>query len=422
MRFSGFLRQAFGVGAITVADRAAGFVLAVVLARWLGPEGYGIFAFVMAAAALAAVPVRFGLPEWLMRELAAGRAGAPLAARTLALVLATGLGGAVAGSAVVALAAEPGSLRSALLIGLWMIPLTAALEVLGHALRGWGRPALAQAILTLVPTLLVLAGIGALIWAAATGTAAAALGIRAAMLAAAALAGLALALRLAPRPGAGAPPPAARAMLRAAFPFMLIGAAGVVMARTDVLMLGLLAGTLEAGLYNVAAQAAALVLLVLNVGATVAAPQFARLEAAGDRVALARFAASSARAVALAAAPVGLLLIVFGGPLLALVFGADFGAGAMALAILAAGALISLVWGTPGFLLNMTGFEALSLRIMAGAAALNVALNAALIPAMGPEGAALATALALNAQKAAGWLAVRRRLGMDCGCLGLGTA
>ena len=87
------------------------------------------------------------------------------------------------------------------------------------------------------------------------------------------------------------------------------------------------------------------------------------------------------------------------------------------MSILVAGFAVSLVFGSAGFLLNMSGHQQHSVRVMGVAAAANVALNAAFIPAMGMEGAALATALTLVAQKAILWRIVKRELGVECGCL-----
>ena len=73
MQLKSFLRLASGVGAINVMDRALGLVLGIVMARWLGVEGYGTYAFVMSVVVLLLILARLGLPDLLMREIAAGR-------------------------------------------------------------------------------------------------------------------------------------------------------------------------------------------------------------------------------------------------------------------------------------------------------------------------------------------------------------
>ena len=74
-------------------------------------------------------------------------------------------------------------------------------------------------------------------------------------------------------------------------------------------------------------------------------------------------------------------------------FGAEFTAASTALLILIAGQLVNAVTGPCNLLLSMTGHQATTARIMAGAVGVNLALNLALIPRFGIEGAAVATML-----------------------------
>jgi O-antigen/teichoic acid export membrane protein len=75
--------------------------------------------------------------------------------------------------------------------------------------------------------------------------------------------------------------------------------------------------------------------------------------------------------------------------------GPDFVIGSTALVILACGQFVIVATGPGGFLLSMTGRQAILRNVNVMGALLNVALNAILIPLWGVVGAATATATSL---------------------------
>jgi len=111
--------------------------------------------------------------------------------------------------------------------------------------------------------------------------------------------------------------------------------------------------------------------------------------------------------------PVGVMLIVAGGPILAVVFGGDFRRGHAALAILCTAQLVNVGTGSASLLLNMAGHERVTARSLMWSAAANVILNALLIPAFGIVGAAMATAATMIGWNLALWRQVRNRLHVD---------
>jgi O-antigen/teichoic acid export membrane protein len=88
---------------------------------------------------------------------------------------------------------------------------------------------------------------------------------------------------------------------------------------------------------------------------------------------------------------VGVPLIAFGNYALAL-FGTEFAAAHPALAVIAAGEIISCAAGSVGYFLVMTGHQHQARNIEAAMAALLVVSGLILIPNLGIMGAALATA------------------------------
>ena len=93
-------------------------------------------------------------------------------------------------------------------------------------------------------------------------------------------------------------------------------------------------------------------------------------------------------------------------------FGPEFTRGYWALAILTVGQLVNASVGSVGFLMSMTGHQREAARVFAGAAVLNVVLNASLIPLWGINGAAIATATTTIIWNVALALYVWRRLGV----------
>ena len=165
-----FLSKLSGVAGVNLMEKLAGLVLGVLLVRWLGAEDYGRYAFVMACVTLGMIGTVIGMPQWLLRELASGRdrpeelAGGRVQQRVLTLIAASGAVWIVVGSSALLLLAEPGPLRAALLVALWLLAANALLVTLGHALRAWSMEVRAQVVSSLVPTVGTAALIGAMYW------------------------------------------------------------------------------------------------------------------------------------------------------------------------------------------------------------------------------------------------------------------
>lgn len=68
------IKAVTGSGFIRVVGMGFGFLVGIQLARGLGPSGYGIYGLVMAFISILAVPVEFGIPSLLTREVAANLA------------------------------------------------------------------------------------------------------------------------------------------------------------------------------------------------------------------------------------------------------------------------------------------------------------------------------------------------------------
>lgn len=158
-----------------------------------------------------------------------------------------------------------------------------------------------------------------------------------------------------------------------------------------LVLLGAMAGLVEAGIYRTAFQFCMLFQLVNASFATMAGPHLARAHARGSR--------EEVLGTTLKVGLVGLALVA---PLAAVcllapefllgLFGPEFVRGALALQVLAAAQTVNVMFGPVGTALVMVGEERKVLWIEVAATGLVMALCAALIPVMGLTGAAVGVA------------------------------
>lgn len=180
--------------------------------------------------------------------------------------------------------------------------------------------------------------------------------------------------------------------LRAGLVMAVVGVFQLINVRTDVLMLGIMNGMKDAGIYVAASQTAALTGLGLAGFGAIAAPVFSELHATSKKTELQRTLKVAARGLAVYTIPVAIFSIAFGKPILA-IFGPDFPSGYEAMVVLVLGHTASVLAGPVGFLAIMTGHQNWAASILGATALANIALNAALIPIYGMTGAAIATTL-----------------------------
>jgi O-antigen/teichoic acid export membrane protein len=409
---------------LKAGNAAIAFGLTVMLARSLGAEGYGIYAYTVALVVLMSIPAEGGLPILVVRETAAAQARDDWGG--VRGMWQWAAGAALAVSLIVALISAPVAwlLRehfsrielTAFALALALVPMIVLANLAGAALRGLHRVILGQLpelVLRPAALLVAIAVFLLLVPEAMRADIAVALHTTAALVALIATA--VLLQRLWPPQLRAAPPPryATRRWLTSALPLTLVSAMQVIHQNTDLVMLGFFRPSSDVGIYRVAAQAALVIGFGLNAVNLVVAPRFARHYARGEMQALQRVATRSARLVLALTLPIVLIFVLVAGPIIALVFGEEYRGGETALAILAIGQLANAGFGSVGFLLNMTGHERDTACGMGIAVVVNALLNLALIPFFGLEGAATATAVTLVLWNVLLWRAVRMRLGVD---------
>jgi len=418
--------RAFGARAV---GTALAFLVGVVIARRLGPDGAGVYFLALTLATIASVVGRLGLDQLLVRRVAAAREEADL--DRMASIGRDGLVLAALGSIVTALllyASAPaleayafridGLARALRLAALGVAPLSIVFAS-AELLRGLGRTGVSQLVVTALPPACTL-GFLCLALLITGGSPRAAV---AAWSAGAATAGVLGALawrRSAPRAASGGPPLSVAGevparllgLARETLPFLGVAVLALSLPWISTLALAVRGDEAEIGVFAIAYRTATLTSFVLIAVNAAAAPRFAALVARGDKAALARTARLTVLATAGGALPLVLVAWIAPGWVLSL-FGAEFGEHGRVLAILATGQLVNVLTGSVGSLLLMSGNERALRGNLVGATLLSLALHVWLVPSRGPEGAAIASAAALAVLNVASVVSVRRLLAID---------
>lgn len=416
-----------GVGSIVVRIATAGLAVltSVVLARALGPEDYGLYAYTLSIILVVAVPAHLGLPTLVTRETAIAQSRGDWARMKGVWLWSTKAAGAI--SAVIAvlgaIAAVTWSERLApgqpavLAWAVLLIPLIAVGTLRGAALRGLHKPVLGQLPYQIIRPALLIGAVALIGFGLDVGLSAAdamAVHVGAALLAF--IAGAAMLWRARP-PGIGdralGPTYASRAWIMSTLPLSLIAGMNLLNQNLGVLVLGANGDPTAAGVFQVVMQGGLVLVLGQAALDMVVAPRFARLHALGEREKLQRLVALSACASLALAVPVALIYIVLGGPLLGVVFGASFRDGATALAIVSVGQVINAGFGSVNALLNMTGFERDTARSLTIAGVTHVAAAVVMVPFLGLTGAALSAAATLLIWNLLQWRMIRKRLQLE---------
>lgn len=184
------------------------------------------------------------------------------------------------------------------------------------------------------------------------------------------------------------------AFIKNCLPFMFISGLYLINSRTDIIMLGILKGTEEAGIFNVVSYGSGFVVFVFMAVNTTIAPIIAQFWHERKIFELQRFLTKSVRISTAAALVTALFLIYFSNQFLSL-YGPEFRSGSNSLSLLCIGQVINASLGSVGLILNMSNNERLTVYGVGLAALLNFFLNLILIPRWGLNGAAMASASSL---------------------------
>lgn len=415
-------------GSLVVAG--AGSLLAVavqaVLARAMGAAAYGVFHYAVTVAQVVVLAAIVGLDTTAVRFLASYRveerwallAGFRRFSERTSVLAALGVGLAMALVVLVLSSRLEASLQRTLWLACLVLPPMALVNVRRGLLQGLRRVMMAQTSEGLMRNAVLGAGAALLlVTAGALRAETAMLVYLVASLAAALLAGEFL-RRAVPAPARTvvAPEMRRREWLRVSLPLLLVNGMRLLLHQTDILLIGALVGTTEAGIYGVSSRLSRLISYGLVGANAIAAPLIAELHVERRQAELQRIVTLTswgATAASLAAATV----LVLAGERVLGQFGDAFRAGLTTLVLLSAGELVNAATGPVGNLLNMTGHQDANARILAWITVANAVLAAPAILRWGVVGAACVTGALTAVKNIWTWWVVRQALGINSSIL-----
>jgi O-antigen/teichoic acid export membrane protein len=393
-----FLLSMIGIG-LTVG-------VSLLLARTLGPERYGVYAYGMAWAMVALLAVGFGQDKLLLREAAVrlsrgddagvaslvGWSVRSLAGTSVAvLVVAAGALGAARALP------EVRSTLEAVGFALVIVPFIAFTRAGEGLLRAYGsltQGQLGEAVLRpgVMLTLCLLFGSSLRVHTDG-GNRALHLQLLAAVISCSVILTLAR-RRSTGRSRRAARPEERRVWMASSATLAMVGGLQILNQKIDVLVLGGLLGAKSTGVYAAVAPLAALTTFALTVANISSGPLIAARHAAGDKRGLQEVLATTVAMATAFAALYLIVLVVMARPLLAFL-GARYQGGTVFLGILAPAYLFNAFAGSAGLVLTMTGHEREVAKALAVSAVAGLVLNTVLVLLWGPIGAALASGITM---------------------------
>jgi O-antigen/teichoic acid export membrane protein len=414
------LKKSFaGVTLLRMVGLPLALLANVVLARILSISEFGIFAFSISLVTVLAVPVCGGLPILLTREIAIYSSEKNWPAYRALVVTAHKWVITVAALVNLLLLVwwlSTGRQQSDMVLFVALIlPILGFSAIRNGILKGLGYPALSEAPLAvmqptfLLITYLALATIG-------LASAANALWLYFANSIVIFAFGVVLLNRVQPariswkRGDKGE----MGRWLKSLIPFTLLSATNTLSTQFSILLLGAL-GNLEAvAQLSVAQRGALLVTMPLTIMNAVVAPYFVRALQSKEPGELRNVARHSARLTFLVALPFGLILILFGRPLIAWTFGTPYDQGAyLPLVLIVLAQLISVALGSGGLILAMSGNEKHTLYSQVVFLIVAGAVSISLVGTFGAIGAAIGIATGVIVTNLYTFLMVRSKLSIS---------
>ena len=410
--------------------RALGAVLAIVLtaiiARQLGPDGLGLYAYGTTIITILSVPVSYGIATLLLRLTTHGCQSGDFAqakglyrrAAIYALCVSSGALFVYVAFRLVSPTFLPQSVTPILAVLITSILFFDQQSAMRNAaLRAFDRQIVAQfPEMLLRPTLMIL------FFAASSVLLAPAVQITishtfAALLlsaAASAFFGQLILTRSAPIAFRNAVPSYDdRGWLKTSMTLGSSAGLVILIAYVDIFVLGFFVPLEEIGHYRVALLFASLTgfgYVSLNM---VAAQRFAHFSARKDPASIQRAARLFTLLAVLTAIPGPLILLVMGKPLIVFIFGESFAVALPATLVLCSLQFVSAATGMAHSLLIMSGFEARVLRLSLASLIVNLILLLILVPQFGIIGAASANFIASSGWNIALCLFARQTTGVD---------
>jgi len=412
------------IGAFVVEVIGAGLLLGlhVLLARLLGVAQYGIYVYAITWINIIAILCLLGFQTSLVRFVAEYKANQQwdllngILKRSSRIVLIFSLAVAATGAMIILAIKHRISIDQLLTysLALVLLPLFALAWLREASLRALKHVVQSELLLRVIRPIILGAIVGAffLIMAGPLRS----YHVMAANLLTVAIvfaAGTFLLFRALPESSRqGQPTYAQRQWLSVSLPLLLVAGMRIILKRTDIVMLGMLRGSQDAGVYSAASRVSDLVVFGLMAVNSILAPMISELYHTGKIQELQRIIRRAARGIFAFTVTASILLAVCGKFVLSL-FGTEFIIAFVPLLILLLGQTVNGLCGSVGLIMGMAGHQNEMGLIVTISAALNIIFNILLIPLFGLVGAALSTACAMALWNIAMLAYVQRRLGLN---------
>lgn len=395
----------------------------VLIARYLGAEQYGFYAYVFALVSLFSLPGQFGMPQLVMRETAKYMVNEQWEAmRGLwiwSIVFTIFMTVLVALVAVLAVLFKSKDFSSSqidtMYLGVLLIPLMTLGALQGAALRGLRKIVKSQIVDAILRPFMLIILISMICFMnirlyasnvmflnVISGFISIILGTW--FLWKAIPAGLYSNSKIVIN---------GWSWIKSSLPLALTSALQIVNQNTDIIMIGLYRSASDVGIYRVAVQGASVVVFGLSSLNILIAPYLVQYYEKKEKQLLQKLIQKSAQVIMVITMPIVIIILIFGKQIIGKFFGQEYIDAYMPLCIICIGQLINAVFGSVGLILNMTGHEKETMKGVLIATLTNVILNTMLIPSYGIDGAALASAITLFVWNVILWLVVMKKLDVD---------
>lgn len=395
-------RKFTGTAGVMIISRCLAMALGIIYARYLGPEQFGLYSFVLSIIAMATLPAVAGLPNLLVREIANFHLEekwgllkgvinwSRIYVLSISLIVMLIMSGALYFNFF------ESSVSDLLWVAIFLIPIKGLLAQQGAVFNGFRKPIFAQLPTQIFAPLMTLVILSCSVSFYGELTAynllyLSLLSAFSAFIISAFLVRNKLLVTL----HNATTNYITKTWHKALLPFTLIAFIGTLNTELASVFLGFWGDIESVAYFKVAMQGVTLVSLGLSAINMVIMPNVARLYKEGHLEATQILLTKSVRLSCLVSLPIILLLVAFGDFFIALLFGEAYLAAYPILIILCIGQAMKLLIGSTGLVLNMTGNENLALRTITITVSINVFLLTMLIPYYGSFGAAISISLSL---------------------------
>jgi O-antigen/teichoic acid export membrane protein len=396
------LKLFMGTASISLFAQGLSVITGIIYARFMGPEEFGLYAYVLSILGLLTLPVVAGLSGLMVREIANFQLeekwqylrGIIVWSRWYVLIISF----LMVAMTSIALYYDffKASVASLLIIAIVVIPIRGLLNQQSAILNGFRKPVLAQIPSLVLTPVITLGFVFFLIFNNIELTSEALIKISiVGSLMAFFLSAWYLNKIIKQESKIEKPKFLIKQWHVSLTPFTLMVIVGTLNIDLATIFLGWLDSTESVAFLRVAMQGMMLILLGIHSINSIIGPQVARFYRQGDLKQTQQLLTKSVRLSSLVSLPIILVLIVFGKFAIEVLFGKEYLPAYPLLVILSLGQAVNVLMGSVGLVLNMTNNEKYTLRALLITLFISVILLLVLIPIYSAIGAAIAVSAGL---------------------------